>query len=126
MDVQPTAEYAQGRTTVAPDVLLTIARLSALNTPGVSHFAELPASMNNLFRRSSASNGVRINLQDEVVSVDLFLVLTNNINIRDVSRQVQRNVSRAISEMVGMQVQSVNVFVEDIDYPEETGPAKEA
>jgi uncharacterized alkaline shock family protein YloU len=126
MDAQPSAEYTQGRTTVAPEVLLTIARLTALNAPGVCRLSEAPASVNRLFKRSTTGDGVQINIQGDVVSVELYLVLKNNVNIRDVSRQVQRNVSRAISEMVGMQVDRVNVYVEDIHYPEESRPEKEA
>jgi uncharacterized alkaline shock family protein YloU len=62
---------------------------------------------------------VRIDIQDDLVTADLFLILKNDVNIRDVSREVQYRVSRAISEMVGMQVGRVNVHIEDIDYPVE-------
>ena len=43
--------------------------------------------------------------------------MKNDINIREVSRQVQLNVSRAISDIVGMMIGRVNVHVEDIDFP---------
>ena len=39
-----------------------------------------------------------------------------NVNIREVSRNVQQNVARAIQEMVGMDVGLVNIHIEDIDY----------
>jgi uncharacterized alkaline shock family protein YloU len=47
------------------------------------------------------------------------LILKNDVNIRDVSREIQQAVARSISDMVGMQVGRVNVHVEDIDYPAE-------
>jgi uncharacterized alkaline shock family protein YloU len=43
--------------------------------------------------------------------------MKNDINIREVSRQVQLNVARAISDIVGMTIGRVNVHVEDIDFP---------
>ena len=53
---------------------------------------------------------------------DLYVALRNDFNVREVSQNVQRDVSRAISEMVGMQVGRVNVHIEDIDYPPEIEP----
>jgi uncharacterized alkaline shock family protein YloU len=65
---------------------------------------------------SAAMAKVRIDIREEVVNIDLHLILCKDVNIRDVSRQVQHNVARAISEMVGMQVGRVNIHIEDIDY----------
>jgi uncharacterized alkaline shock family protein YloU len=105
-----------GKTTIAPDVLLTIARLTTLEVDGVSRLCQVPGGVNRIFKRGYGE-GVRIDIEDDRVYVDLFIVLDNTVNIRDVSRNIQNNVLRAISEMVGMEVGSINVHVEDIDYP---------
>lgn len=110
---------ANGKTTIAPDVLLTIARLTTLQVAGVSRMSAIPSSVDRLFN-PSMGDGVRVLVKDDIVSADLFLILKNDVNIRDVSRNVQQNVARAITEMVGMQVGHVNVHIEDIDYPMET------
>ncbi|RME88303.1 MAG: Asp23/Gls24 family envelope stress response protein [Anaerolineae bacterium] len=106
-----------GKTTVAPEVLVTIARLEALSVDGVSRMAPVPGGVNRFFRRG-ANEGVRIQIEDEVVYVDLYLVLDQDLNIREVSRNVQHRVARAIREMVGMDIGAVNVHIEDIDYAE--------
>ncbi len=111
--------YTEDKTTIAPEVLLTIARLSALRVPGVSRMSAVPPNMNRLFK-SRQTEGVVIEIQDDVVFADLYLILKSELNIRDISRNIQREVARAISEMVGMQVGRVNIHVEDIDYSEET------
>ena len=74
-----------------------------------------PSSVNRLFRRGSGE-GVRIEIDNEAVSVDLHLVLEKDTNVRDVSRKVQENVARAIEDIVGMQVTRIDVHIEDIDY----------
>ena len=107
-----------GKTTIAPEVLLTIARLTTLSVTGVSRMSTIPGGANRLFKRGF-SEGVRIDIQDDIVSADLYVILSNDVNIRNVSRTIQQKVARAISEMVGMQVGRVNVHIEDIDYPEE-------
>ncbi|MBI5963501.1 MAG: Asp23/Gls24 family envelope stress response protein [Chloroflexi bacterium] len=108
-------ENTQGKTTVSPDVLMTIARLAALGVPGVSRLAPISGGVNRLFKRGTG-DGVRIETEDNVVFADLHLVLQENVNIREVSRNVQQNVARAIQEMVGMDVGHVNIHIEDIDY----------
>lgn len=108
-----------GKTTIAPDVLLTIARLTTLSVEGVSRMCPNPAGVNRLFNRSF-EEGVQIEIRDDRVYADLYVMLKNDVNIRDVSRMVQQKVARTISEMVGMQVGRVNIHIEDIDYPGET------
>jgi uncharacterized alkaline shock family protein YloU len=115
------SEYADesSRTTIAPEVLLTIARLTTLEVAGVSRMSDVPGGVNRLFQRG-IGEGVRIEIRDdEAVFADLYVILQNDVNVRDVSRKIQHKVARAISEMVGMQVGRVNVHIEDIDYPME-------
>jgi uncharacterized alkaline shock family protein YloU len=109
------SENTQGKTTVSPEVLTTIARLAALEVPGVSRLAPVSGGVNRLFRRG-AGEGVRIETEDNTVYINLFLILNENVNIREVSRNVQQNVTRAVQEMIGMDVGEVNIHIEDIDY----------
>ncbi len=104
-----------GKTTIAPEVLVTIARLTALSVPGVSRLATIPSEMERFFSRST-SEGIKILIENELVYADIYVILLEDVNVRDVSRTIQSKVSRAISEMVGMEVGKVNVHVEDIDY----------
>jgi uncharacterized alkaline shock family protein YloU len=112
----------QGKTTVAPDVLVTIARLSALSVPGVSRMAQVTGGVNRLFKRG-IHDGVRIEVEDNVVTADLYLILKKDVNIREVSRNVQGQVARAIQEMIGMDIGSIDIHIEDMDYEEEATPA---
>ena len=107
-----------GKTTVAPDVLVTIARSSALSVPGVSRMADVSGGVNRLFKRG-VHDGVRIEVEDNVVTTDLYLVLNKDVNIREVSRNVQQQVARALHEMIGMDIGGVIIHIEDIDYEEE-------
>lgn len=111
------------KTTIAPDVLVTIARLSALSVPGVSRMAQVTGGVNRFFKRG-VHDGVRIEVEENVVVANLYLVLKKDFNIREVSRNVQSQVTRALQEMVGMDVGEVEVHIEDIDYEEaEAAPA---
>ncbi len=111
-----TEDYrSPGKTTLAPEVLLTIARMSALSVEGVSHLAPVPGGFDRLFRQGS-DNGVQMTVEDGIVYIELYVVLKNDFNVREVSRNMQTQVARAISEMVGMEVGHVNIHIEDIDF----------
>jgi uncharacterized alkaline shock family protein YloU len=112
------ADTHPGKTTIAPEVLLAITRLTTLSVDGVSRMSPVMGGVNRLFQRG-VGEGMRIEIKGDLVFADLYVVLKNEVNFRDVSREIQRQVSRAISEMVGMNVGRVNVHVEDVDYPEE-------
>jgi uncharacterized alkaline shock family protein YloU len=110
-----------GKTTVAPNVLLTIARLTTLNVKGVHEMSQLTGGVNRVFDRGY-EEGVRIHIEGDRVFADLYVILDHGINVREVSRAIQHDVSRALSEMVGMEVGQVNVHIEDIYFPPEVEP----
>lgn len=112
--------YSEGKTTIAPEVLLTIVRLTTTNVDGVSRICHNPSgSTQRWFRRGHVEDGIAIEIIDDVVYAEVYVILKHDINVREVCRCIQIDVTRAITEMVGMQVGSVNIHVEDIDYPPE-------
>jgi uncharacterized alkaline shock family protein YloU len=106
---------APGATTIAPGVLVTIARLTALSVDGVAGMASIPSGVNRFLRRGSGE-GVEIRIDNGTVAVDLHLILERDTYVRDVSRKVQTEVARAIEDMVGMVAKRIDVHIEDIQY----------
>jgi uncharacterized alkaline shock family protein YloU len=104
-----------GKTTIAPEVLTTIARMAALSVPGVSEMAPVAGGVNRIFRRGT-DNGVQIAIHENIVAADIFIIVKEEVNIREVGRNVQQQVTRAIQEMTGMDVGQVDIHIEDIHY----------
>jgi len=50
------------------------------------------------------------------VYADLYVILDNTVDLYKTSQTIQENVSRAITEMVGMSVGRINIHIEDINY----------
>ena len=109
-----------GKTTIAPGVLLTIARLTTLEVKGVSRMAPVAGAW---MPKRSQADGIRIEIEDEQVFADIYVVVEQGFNVREVSRNIQNEVARAISKMVGMEVGRVNIHIEDIDYLTEKAEA---
>ena len=109
------AEKEVGKTTVSLDVLHQIARLTTQSVKGVSRMASIRGGLDQLIG-SEERKGVKVQIQDRQVLIDVYVVLVSDMNVRDISREIQARVSRAISEMIGMEVGGVNIHIMDIDF----------
>lgn len=102
--------------TIAPGVLLTIARMATLDVPGVVRMGSTPGGVDRLWKRIPAANGVQIAVDEDSVIAHLYVVAEASANLREMSVQVQKSVSRSIREILGMKVESVNVHIEDVAF----------
>lgn len=109
----------QGKTTIAPEVLITLAKLSTLGVPGVVRMGSVPGGVNRLFKRGAA-DGVQIQVENNTVTASLHIIVKADTNVCEIGRAVQNEVARAIHEMVGMKVAAVNVIIDDVEYEEAT------
>ncbi len=114
-----TIHDTEDKTTIAPEVLSTIAALTTLNVPGVSRLSPYHPKK-GLIKSRQHTQGVALQIKDDSVYVDIYVIMASNVNIQEVGRKIQNQVSRAISEMVGMKVGRINIHVEDIDFPPES------
>jgi uncharacterized alkaline shock family protein YloU len=106
-----------GRTTIAPEVLVSIAQLATMSVDGVSRLTSVPRDVNTFFKKG-LTEGINITVEDNVVYADIYVILKRDMNVKEVCRNIQNQVARSISEMVGMEIGRVNLHVEDIDCKE--------
>jgi uncharacterized alkaline shock family protein YloU len=109
-----------GSVRISPHVLSTIARLATLGVPGVVRMCtDLSSGVDRLLKGKGGREGVHISVDDDAVSVFLYIVVQHHVNIYQVCREVQEAVARAITDMVGMPVLSVDVYVENVEHAPE-------
>jgi uncharacterized alkaline shock family protein YloU len=104
-------EQKLGTVIISPAVLSMIARLTTLSVPGVARMASSPV------RRvlgSRGCDGVKLEVVEDTVVLDVFVVAASDINMLQLSREIQGKVTRAIHEIVGMPVREVNVHIVDV------------
>ena len=106
---------AIGATRVANDVVAWIAALTALQVSGV-HAMYRPSgqSFDRILRRRLAHRGARVELRDDGLRIDLWIVMEAGANVAEVGAQVQRGVGDAIRRMLGLPLSAVNVFVSEV------------
>ncbi|WP_440104445.1 Asp23/Gls24 family envelope stress response protein [Streptosporangium sp. H16] len=117
----------KGRIKVADEVVEKVAALATLEVTGVAelggdaaHAVEPMRERAGIARRGP--RGVNAHVQDRTAAVDVTIVAEYGHVVMDVANEVKTNVARTISRMLGMRVVEVNVDVEDVRMPGETGP----
>ena len=104
-------EKKLGTVCISPGVLATIVRLTALGVEGVSRLS--PGGVGTFLTRETP--GVKVQVEDNQVMVDLYIVARRDTNLLQVGTQVQQRVAEAIHHMVGMGIRAVNVYIQDVD-----------
>ena len=111
-------EEERGKVIIAPEVLVTIARLTTLSVPGVTRMAgHRMRNVNCFFGRTTSGGGVKLEVTDDGVAVDLYIIAEPEANMLNLGRAIQREVTRAIQDTVGMEVHEVNVHIQDVEFP---------
>lgn len=100
-----------GRITIAPEVLLTTVRLTALAVPGVARLIAPPG-----MARILQGDGVKIEVHDDRVYVKIYVVADPAASLLVVGRKVRTEVTRALEDMVGVEVEAVDVHIEDVAF----------
>ena len=120
----------KGTVTFATDVVATIAGLAATEVEGVANMGgTAAASFAELFKRGqntrSLTRGVRVEIADNKVAVQLTIVVDYGMPIPQVAKGIQENVKKAIENMSGMEVTDVNVYVQGVSFEKENRAAAE-
>jgi uncharacterized alkaline shock family protein YloU len=106
---------AIGATRVANEVVGHIAALAALQVEGVHALYHAGAtSIDRLVRRAHASRGVRVQMIDGALHIDIWIAMEAGGNVPAIGAEVQRQVADAIDRMLDLRVSEINVFVSEI------------
>ena len=115
-------ENPDGTVSFATEVVATIAGLAANEVEGVASMSNTSGGIADILSRKSTRNltkGVRIDLQDNMVTADITIVVEYGSPIPDVARNIQENVKKAIETMSGLDVKSVDVHVNGMSFEKE-------
>ena len=115
-------ENPNGSVSFATEVVATIAGLAATEVEGVASMSNQNNGIADMFSRKNTRNftkGVRIDLNDNKVTVDITIVVEYGSPVPDVARNIQENVKKAIETMSGLDVHAVDVHVNGVSFERE-------
>ena len=105
-----------GEVKIADEVVAIIAELASTEVEGVSSMAgNITNELVSKLGMKNLSKGIRVDVSDGVVRVDVALNIAYGYAIPDVSAKVQEKVKSAIENMTGLDVSGVNVRIASVD-----------
>ena len=109
-----------GDVRIADEVVAIIAGLAATEVDGVDSMAgNITNELVGKLGMKNLSKGVKVDVTEEHVSVDLSLNIKYGYNIPDVSERVQDRVKSAIENMTGLTVLDVNIRIAGVNINEQ-------
>ena len=105
-----------GLITISEDVLLKVAGYAALECYGIVAMSSKRAKDGFVewLGRENLTKGVQINITDEGIDIDLFIIVEYGISIVEVCKIIKSQVCYKIENMTGARVRRVNISVEGI------------
>ena len=104
-----------GEVQIADEVVTSIAGLAATEVDGVASMAgNITNELVSKLGMKNLSKGVKVEIVDSVVSVDLTLNIEYGMNILETSKKVQEKVKAAIENMTGLEVADVNIHIASV------------
>ena len=108
------------KTGYVEDGTINIAELAATEVDGVASMAgNITNELVSKLGMKNLSKGVKVEIVDSVVSVDLTLNIEYGMNILETSKKVQEKVKAAIENMTGLEVADVNIHIASVDMENE-------
>ena len=111
---------SKGEIKIADEVVAIIAALAATEVEGVASMAgNITNELIGKLGMKNLSKGVKIDVSEGKVSVDLAINMEYGYNIPEVTGAVQDRVKNAIETMTGLAVEDVNIRVAGVNLEDE-------
>ncbi len=108
-------ESQVGEVQIADDVVAMIASLAATEVDGVYPVGNVTDDFMSKVGVKKMTKGVRVDLQQNSVNVDLAITMDYGYNIPGTCQKVQNKVKAAIENMTGLVCNNVNIRIAGVN-----------
>ncbi|MDN5346904.1 MAG: hypothetical protein PWP65_468 [Clostridia bacterium] len=121
-DSEKEVKTEKGSIKIADEVVAVIAGLAATEIEGVAGMSGgLAGGIAEMLGRKNLAKGVKVEVGEKEAAVDVFIIVEYGVRIPEVAFKIQESVQKAIEAMTGLKVVEVNVHVQGVAFPQETG-----
>lgn len=109
-------ENELGTIVIDPEVISTIAGYSALKSYGIVGMASKNTKEGffELLKLDFISKGIVVNIEDDIITINLNVILEYGMQIEVVAQNIVDNVKYNIKNLTGLDVEHVNVIVQGV------------
>ncbi|WP_053959222.1 Asp23/Gls24 family envelope stress response protein [Sulfobacillus thermosulfidooxidans] len=102
---------------IANEVIAVIAGIAASEVDGVAAMSGgLTGGITEMLGKKAASRGVKLEVKDNRVSLDLYVVVQYGAKIPEVASRIQDRVKEQVELMTGLTVSDVNIHVQGVSF----------
>lgn len=102
---------------ISNEVVATIAGGAAVDCYGIIGMAsqkQIKDGLAELLGKENFRKGVLIRDDDEEIHIDMYIIVSYGTKISEVAHNVQTKVKYQLEQMLGLDVDSVNIFVQGV------------
>ena len=106
-----------GKVNISEGVVAVIAGSAAMDVYGLVGMAsrkQLKDGIAELLGQENLSRGVVVRREQDALHIDLYIVVSYGTKISEVAHNIQVKVKYVLNEVVGLNVDQVNIFVQDV------------
>lgn len=104
-----------GNIRISDEVVKTIAARAATEVDGVYKLdGGMVDEVSKILGKKSLTNGVKVEVGEKECNIEIYIIAEYGYKIPEVAKQVQENVQRVLSELTGLRVVEVNIFVQNV------------
>lgn len=113
--------------TISEEVIGIIAGLAAAEVEGVSGMTlGIVDGINQMLGNNKKySKGVKIELDGNDVTIDLYVIVRYGVKIPDVAFSIQNSVKNSVESMTGLTVKAVNINVQGVTFDKDNKKSDE-
>lgn len=105
---------------ITDEAIAVMAGVAASEVRGVSGMSGgFAGGIAEVFGRRNLSKGVKVITKNDTTTVDLFVIVKYGYRIPDLAYEIQETVKSTIENLSGIEVDSVNIHIQGIDYSED-------
>ncbi len=111
-----TMDTKLGEVLVNTDVIAKCAGSAAVECFGVVGMAAISVKdgITKLLKLENLNQGVKVIINDDKITINLHIIVSYGVSISAVAENLIENVKYKVSELTGMFVEAVNVYVEGV------------
>ena len=106
-----------GHVTITNDVIATIAGGTAVKCYGIVGMAsksQIKDGFAEMIGKENYSRGIVVRQEDNRLHIDIYIIVSYGTKISEVARNVQSQVKYKLSQSIGLEVDSVNIYIQGV------------
>jgi len=107
-------KYSAGNVRISEDVIVSIISLAVVEVEGVSITQASPIEFAERLTKKGIGRGVKVNLEENEVSADVYIQVEYGLNIPQKALRVQQKIKSAVESMTNLTIKTVNVTVTSV------------